>query len=184
MVGGILETIAGNIIGGAGASAAAGGGVATATGVGAPAGVGAVAAGVGAMAIGSALVAQGATSIAAGAHTILHAMMMSGNGEGGGRGSRGDDDDDEQFRRPRGRQEPQGTTGRTTGGGKAELAQLRRIGREEGISQEGMHSWGDFLEENKEACNRGTANSRGDFTDEQLRELARDFLQDNPRFRR
>jgi hypothetical protein len=44
------------------------------------------------------------------------------------------------------------------------------------MDPETRREFGDFLEQRKRAGDRGTKNRRGDYTDAELREKAREFL--------
>jgi hypothetical protein len=59
-----------------------------------------------------------------------------------------------------------------------ELKDVRRIAREPefGMDDETARDFGDYLEQCKRLGDRGTKNSKGDFTDDELREKAREFL--------
>jgi len=57
-----------------------------------------------------------------------------------------------------------------------ELKDVRRIARESGMDDEATRDFGDYLEECKRLGDKGTKNSKGDFTEAELREKAREFL--------
>src|SRR6266851_1942732 len=139
-----------------------------------------------AVSVGLATAAHGALNVAVGISTATHAMHMSGGGEGGtgGGGSREDDGHDEyeeyyEDEERRGR----GQAGRRSGGRKTDIGQIEDVADDAGISEEGRRAWGDFVEQNKQQGNRGSANQRGDFTYSELGRLARDFLRENPQYR-
>lgn len=57
-----------------------------------------------------------------------------------------------------------------------DLEQVDAVAREFGMSRFRRFELGDFLEDEKAAGNGGTKNSRGDFTMPELRDKAREFL--------
>jgi hypothetical protein len=59
---------------------------------------------------------------------------------------------------------------------KRDLKQIQDVAREFGIGGADRRDFGDFLEEEKAAGHGGTANRRGDFTYDELRRKAREFL--------
>jgi hypothetical protein len=63
-------------------------------------------------------------------------------------------------------------------GKKRDIQQVEAIAREFNMSLEIRKSFGLFLEEEKANRYGGTANSRGDFTYEELRQKAKEFLEE------
>jgi hypothetical protein len=61
-------------------------------------------------------------------------------------------------------------------GRKRDLKQVDAICREFGMDGDTELEFRDYLHECKESGDRGTANDRGDFTMDELREKAREFL--------
>lgn len=61
-------------------------------------------------------------------------------------------------------------------GRKSDLRQVDAVATEFRMTAQTRREFGDFLEECKAAGDRGTANDRGDFTYEELRQKAREFL--------
>ncbi len=59
-----------------------------------------------------------------------------------------------------------------------ELKDVRRIARERefDMDDETVRDFGDYLEDCKRMGDRGTKNGKGDFTDDEMREKAREFL--------
>ncbi len=53
---------------------------------------------------------------------------------------------------------------------------MEAVAREFNMTEEERRDFGDFLEEEKAVGNGGTKNERGDFTYQELRQKARDFL--------
>ena len=53
---------------------------------------------------------------------------------------------------------------------------MEAVAREFGMSAEARREFGDFLEAEKAAGNGGTLNERGDFTYQELRQKAAEFL--------
>lgn len=99
-------------------------------------------------------VASGATIVVHGgalAGAVFMNAMSGGGGEGGGR--------------------------RSGGGRKEDLKQVDDVARESKMSKEQRRDFGEFLESEKAAGNGGTANDRGDFTYQELRRKAAEFLQ-------
>jgi hypothetical protein len=99
-------------------------------------------------------VAAGATIVVHGgvlAGAVFMSAMSGGGGEGGG-GGRG-------------------------GGRKEDLKQVDDVAKEFGMSKEKRRDFGEFLESEKDAGNGGTANDRGDFTYQELRKKAAEFLE-------
>src|SRR5690606_29296394 len=94
---------------------------------------------------------------AASAAGTTGAMAMAGRGDGtgGGRGHR-------QRRSRRGKKE--------------DIRQIEDVAREFDMTPEQRREFGDFVEEMKVYGHRGTKNERGDFTYQELRGLARQFL--------
>ncbi len=66
--------------------------------------------------------------------------------------------------------------GRGGGGRKQDIRQVDDIAREHRMTPEQRREFGDFLEAEKAAGNRGTLNERGDFTYRELQQKAREFL--------
>ncbi|GAA6614659.1 hypothetical protein [Scytonema sp. NUACC26] len=61
-------------------------------------------------------------------------------------------------------------------GQKKDIQQLNAVAREFNMTEEERREFGDFLEEEKATGHGGTKNERGDFTYEELRRKAREFL--------
>jgi len=61
-------------------------------------------------------------------------------------------------------------------GRKADLKRVDDVAREFGMDDIVRREFGDYLHECKQAGDFGDGNERGDFTMEQLREKAREFL--------
>lgn len=61
-------------------------------------------------------------------------------------------------------------------GRKRDLKQVDAVCREFGMDAETELEYRDYLHECKESGDRGTANDRGDFTMDELRQKAREFL--------
>lgn len=59
-------------------------------------------------------------------------------------------------------------------GRKADLKKVDRIAREEGIPSEHRRDFGDYLHRCKKQGDRGSGQG-GDFTDDELREKAREY---------
>ena len=99
-------------------------------------------------------VASGATIVVHGGALAGAVFMsaMSGGGREGGGGGRG-------------------------GGRKEDLKQVDDVAREFEMSKERRRDFGEFLESEKAAGNGGSANDRGDFTYQELRTKAAEFLQ-------
>lgn len=57
-----------------------------------------------------------------------------------------------------------------------ELKDVRRIAREFDMEDETARDFGDYLERCKQVGDRGTKNFKGDFTDDEMRDKAREFL--------
>jgi len=57
------------------------------------------------------------------------------------------------------------------------LKQVDSVAREFGIEGEARQDFGTYIEEQKAAGRRGTKNERGDFTYQELRVLAAEFLE-------
>jgi uncharacterized protein DUF4157 len=123
-----------------------------ATGVGAVAGV--------PINVGSAvLAANGVTSAVSGIGTIANAMSM------------GDDYDDDRGGGRFG-------GGRRSGGKKQDIAQIESVAKEFKMTPEQRRDFGDYVEMQKASARFGSKNERGDFTYEELRGLAKEFLGD------
>lgn len=60
--------------------------------------------------------------------------------------------------------------------GKKDIQQVEAVAKEFNMTQEERREFGDFLEEEKLSGNGGTQNDRGDFTYEELRQKAHEFL--------
>ncbi|OKH54042.1 hypothetical protein NIES2101_08185 [Calothrix sp. HK-06] len=60
--------------------------------------------------------------------------------------------------------------------GKKDIQQLEAVAREFDMTEEERRDFGDFIEEEKESGNGGTKNERGDFSYQELRQKAREFL--------
>ena len=69
-----------------------------------------------------------------------------------------------------------GRNGGGGGGGKQDIKQVEAVAREFKMTEEQRREFGDFVEAEKAAGNRGTANARGDFTYQELRQKASEFL--------
>ncbi|MBD2294564.1 hypothetical protein H6G06_14020 [Anabaena sphaerica FACHB-251] len=63
-------------------------------------------------------------------------------------------------------------------GKKDDIKQVDAIAREFRMSPELRDVFGTFLEEEKRNGYGGTGNNRGDFTDQELRQKAKEFLED------
>jgi hypothetical protein len=61
-------------------------------------------------------------------------------------------------------------------GRKHDLRQVDAVAREFKMAPETHLAFREYIHECKEAGHRGTANDRGDFTMDELRDLAREFL--------
>jgi hypothetical protein len=61
-------------------------------------------------------------------------------------------------------------------GRKRDLRQVDAVAGEFGMDPQTRREFGDYLEECKAAGDGGTANDRGDFTYEELRRKAQEFL--------
>lgn len=61
-------------------------------------------------------------------------------------------------------------------GNKKDIQQVEAIAREFNMTEEERRDFGDFLEEEKAIGNGGTKNERGDFTYQELRQKACEFL--------
>jgi hypothetical protein len=59
---------------------------------------------------------------------------------------------------------------------KKDIQQVEAVAREFNMTEEERRDFGDFLEEEKAVGNGGTKNERGDFTYQELRQKAREFL--------
>ena len=59
---------------------------------------------------------------------------------------------------------------------KKDIQQVEAVAPEFKMTEEERRDFGDFLEEEKATGNGGTQNERGDFTYQELRQKARDFL--------
>ena len=59
---------------------------------------------------------------------------------------------------------------------KADLKEVDRIARAFEMDREDRRGFGKFLEDPKDAGDRSTKNDRGDFTTDELRQKARDYL--------
>lgn len=60
--------------------------------------------------------------------------------------------------------------------GKKDIQQLEAVAREFDMTDEERRDFGDFIESEKETGNGGSKNERGDFTYQELRQKAREFL--------
>jgi hypothetical protein len=60
---------------------------------------------------------------------------------------------------------------------KKDIQQIDAVAREFDMTDEERRDFGDFIEEEKEVGNGGTKNERGDFTYQELRQKAREFLE-------
>ncbi len=61
-------------------------------------------------------------------------------------------------------------------GRKGDIREVEQIAREFGMSEEDRFEFGDYLEECKRNGEVGTKNDRGDFTWDELKQKAREFL--------
>ncbi|MBW4470053.1 MAG: hypothetical protein KME45_06570 [Stenomitos rutilans HA7619-LM2] len=61
-------------------------------------------------------------------------------------------------------------------GRKKDIQQVEVVAREFNMTPEERRDFGDFLEAEKLSDHSGTKNDRGDFTYEELRQKAREFL--------
>ena len=59
---------------------------------------------------------------------------------------------------------------------KKDIKQIEAIAREFGMDEAQRRDFGDYVEGEKQGGRRGSKNDKGDFTHEELRELAREFL--------
>ena len=59
---------------------------------------------------------------------------------------------------------------------KKDIQQVKAVAHEFNMTEEERRDFGDFLEEEKAVGNGGTKNERGDFTYQELRQKARNFL--------
>ncbi|MBR8838854.1 MAG: hypothetical protein DSM106950_33835 [Stigonema ocellatum SAG 48.90 = DSM 106950] len=59
---------------------------------------------------------------------------------------------------------------------KKDIQQVEAVAREFNMTEEERREFGDFLEEEKAVGNGGTKNERGDFSYQELRQKAREFL--------
>lgn len=59
---------------------------------------------------------------------------------------------------------------------KKDIQQVETVAKEFNMTEEERRDFGDFLEEGKAAGNGGTKNEPGDFTYQELRQKAREFL--------
>ena len=62
---------------------------------------------------------------------------------------------------------------------KKDIQQVEAVAYAFNMTEEDRRDFGDFLEEEKTIGNGGTKNERGDFTYQELRQKARDFLRIN-----
>jgi hypothetical protein len=58
----------------------------------------------------------------------------------------------------------------------SDIKQINDIAKEFNMSDIERREFGDFIEEEKQLLNRGSGNRRGDFTYQELREKAKEFL--------
>lgn len=61
-------------------------------------------------------------------------------------------------------------------GNKKDIQQVKAVAREYNMTEEEKRDFGDFLENEKADGNGGTKNDRGDFTYQELKQKAREFL--------
>lgn len=61
-------------------------------------------------------------------------------------------------------------------GNKKDIQQVKAVTREYNMTEKEKRAFGKFLEKEKAEGNGGTKNDRGDFTYEELRQKAREFL--------
>jgi hypothetical protein len=103
------------------------------------------------------------TTVAAGATVVVHGGVlasavfmsaMSGGEDDGGGGGRG-----------------------RSSGSKDDLKQVDDVAREKKMTEQQRQEFGEFLEAEKAAGNGGTKNDRGDFTYQELRRKAAEFLE-------
>lgn len=59
---------------------------------------------------------------------------------------------------------------------KKDIQQVEAVAREFNMTEEDRRDFGDFLEEEKATGNGGTKNECGDFTYQELKQKAREFL--------
>jgi len=59
---------------------------------------------------------------------------------------------------------------------KKDIQQVEAVAREFNMTEEERREFGDFLEDEKAVGNGGTKNERGDFSYQELRQKAREFL--------
>ena len=59
---------------------------------------------------------------------------------------------------------------------KKDIQQVEAVAREFNMTEEERRDFGDFLEEEKAVGNGGAKNERGDFTYQELRQRAYEFL--------
>ena len=59
---------------------------------------------------------------------------------------------------------------------KKDIQQVEAVVREFNMNEEDRRDFGDFLESEKAIGNGGTKNERGDFTYQELKQKAREFL--------
>jgi hypothetical protein len=106
-------------------------------------------------------------TVAAGTTVLVHGGALAGavfmNAMSGDDGGGGGDDSGGGGRRGRGRKE--------------DLKQVDDVAREHKMTKEQRQEFGEFLESEKGADNGGTANSRGDFTYQELRRKAAEFIE-------
>ena len=59
---------------------------------------------------------------------------------------------------------------------KKDIQQVEAVAREFNMTEEDRRDFGEFLESEKATGNGGTKNERGDFTYQELKQKAREFL--------
>ena len=59
---------------------------------------------------------------------------------------------------------------------KKDIQHIEAVAREFGMDDEQRRQFGDYIEDEKQGGRRGSNNAKGDFTYDELREMAREFL--------
>lgn len=59
---------------------------------------------------------------------------------------------------------------------KEDIKQINSIAKDFGMTKDQREGFGEFIEEAKRLGDRGTKNDRGDFTYEELKQKAKEFL--------
>jgi hypothetical protein len=157
-----------------------GGGVIFGAGLGADFSIAGIPGGVVLNGIGLYVVGEGCLDVCAGVGTVWSAVYRGAgsSGGGGGEGSGGGDEGGggSGGSESGGGDEGSGAGGGSRGGGgkKQDLKQVNDVSREFGVDR---NKFGRFLEEEKQAGAGGTLNERGDFTYDELREKAAEFIE-------